>query len=156
MIPIVCVLLLLPACGQAIAPEETTAVSESAETLTQAEAAEPETTGPIIQKLPGMIMADVHVRLWDGDVSPGLRDEDAQTIKNILARQTWGYSYDNLSDTWIEAQGVTYAYDTQSGILTAADDRAAKLTETERAQVNAILADYLPGYDKENGFYEIR
>lgn len=164
-------LLLAAACGHAERTENTTAEEtfpqppSSAAAETQAEATEDTTAETDISptvpedvtflgQLPGMIMSDVHVRLWDGDVAPGLRAEDAETVKHILAAQMWEHSYDNLSDVWIEAEGVRYAYDTRSGILTCADDRAAKLDEANRAQVNAILAQYLPGYTEDNGFFE--
>ncbi len=166
--------LLLAACGRSMVREtganETSVLSDRAvstePSLTNgtdpdADAAQPQSPTtpedagalPSVRTLPGMIMSLVHVRLWDGDVAPGLRAEDEGTVKRIVAAQTWGPGYDNLSDVWIEVEGVDYAYDMQSGILTAADDRAAKLSDADRAQVNAILAEYLPGYDEERGFF---
>ena len=160
-----CVLLLPSACGRT-APSGTTKEpiqTQIAEMSKQAAENEPEESSvtqsltvpedaSTLWNLPGHIASDVFVRLWDGDVAPGLRAEDAETVKRIIAAQTWGFSYDNLSDVWIESEFVRYAYDTQSGILTESDERAVKLTEAERVQINAILADYLPGYDEENGF----
>ena len=113
----------------------------------QAETIPSESELPTIRTLPGHIESDVYVRLWDGNLAPGLRAEDADAVKRIIRAQSWGMSYDNLSDMWIDVEGVTYAYDTQSGILTEADDRAAKLSESERVQLNAILARYLDLYD---------
>ena len=153
-----CVLLLPSACAQTAPDGATTEQAQIAETSEQTTAAEPvETSAPLsvpeeastLRNLPGHIASDVYVRLWDGSVAPGLRAEDAETVKRILATQTWGFSYDNLSDAWIDAEGVPYAYDSSAGILTASDDRAAKLTEEERIEVNAILAAYLPGYGEE-------
>lgn len=163
-----CCLLLLTACARAETDTETTAaetaasetaVADNAAQLTAAENTEPSQTRtetepfPTVRTLPGHIASDVYVRLWDGDVAPGLRAGDAESVKTIIAAQTWGDSFDNLSDVWIEAEFVPYAYDTQGGILTSADDRAAKLADAERAALNAILAHYLPGYDEGRGFF---
>lgn len=150
-----CVLLLPSACAQTAPDGATTEPAQIAETTEQTAAAAPEETSApslseeasTLRNLPGHIASDVYVRLWDGSVAPGLRAEDAETVKSILASQTWGFSYDNLSDAWIDAEGVPYAYDSSAGILTASDDRAAKLTEEERIEINAILAEYLPGYE---------
>ncbi|MBQ7541997.1 MAG: hypothetical protein IJT44_06880 [Clostridia bacterium] len=171
MILCICFLLFAAACGRSVTPETASAdaiTPESAsadaimsERTEQTAAAETETeaarTVPdeatSLRTLPGMIMSDVYVSLWDGDTAPGLRAEDAQAVKRILASLTWGMSYDNLSDVWIETQGVRYAYDTQSGILTEADNRAAKLSEAQRIRLNGILAEYLPGYEEGRGFF---
>ena len=161
ILPVLLICLLLTACGQTQQTEsESTAAQTSSETQTRAMAAETETAPqstaetvppaselPTIRTLPGHIASDVYVRLWDGDLAPGLRAEDAEAVKGILRAQTWGMSYDNLSDIRIDAEGEQYAYDTQSGILTAADDRAATLNESERLQLNAILERYLNLYD---------
>ena len=171
ILPVLLICLLLTACGQTQPTEsESTAAQASSETQTrviaaetgsdaqsttetgsaaqsQAETIPSESELPTIRTLPGHIESDVYVRLWDGDLAPGLRAEDADAVKQIIRARSWGVSYDNLSDMWIEAEGVQYAYDTQSGILTEADDRAAKLSESERVQLNAILARYLNLYD---------
>ena len=171
ILPVLLICLLLTACGQTQPTEsESTAAQASSETQTrviaaetgsdaqsttetgsaaqsQAETIPSESELPTIRTLPGHIESDVYVRLWDGDLAPGLRAEDADAVKQIICARSWGMSYDNLSDMWIEAEGVQYAYDTQSGILTEADDRAAKLSESERVQLNAILARYLNLYD---------
>ena len=142
----VCAALFIPSsCADrhAAVPPETTeaAVTETERDIT--------TEMPSIRTMPGMTMSDVHVQLRDGSVAPGLRAYDAETVKRIIGQQTWGVSYDNLSDVWIEAEGVRYAYDSSSGILTDADDHAAKLDDAQRETLNAVLASYLPETDAQ-------
>lgn len=110
---------------------------------TSADAEDPSSSGTTI----GNLESDVFVRSWSGDVASGLREADAATIKQILSSLEWGKSSDNRSDAWIESEGVLYAYDSQKGILTDIDDRAAKLSAADRARVNAILSQNLPGSD---------
>ena len=97
-----------------------------------------------IRTLPGMIMSDVHVYRMDADVSPGLKDEDAQQVKRLLASQDWSLpSYDNLSDVAIDAAGTLYYYQSDAGILSDMHDHAVRLTDGEREQLNAILQNYI-------------
>ena len=163
ILPAALLCLLLTACARAetkqtTRPQPVQTQSAAAETDgTPQTAAQTETAAetemPTIRTLPGHIESDVYVRLFDGDLAPGLRAGDAEAVKQIIAAQTWGFSYDNLSDVWIDAEGVQYAYDTQGGILTEADNRAAKLSDAERAELNAILAQYLSGFDDAHDFH---
>ena len=147
----VCAALFIPSsCADrhaAVPPETTEAAVTETERDTATETQTTET--PSVRTLPGMIMSDVHVQLRGGSVAPGLRADDAETVKRIIGQQTWGMSYDNLSDVWIEAECVRYAYDTSSGILTDADDHAAKLDDAQRETLNAVLASYLSETDAQ-------
>ena len=104
------VLLTASSCAYRKAPVP---LEPTAETVTEAErnvTTEMQTTETSsVRTLPGMIMSDVHVSRGDGDIAPGLRADDAETVKQIIAQQTWGASYDNLSDVRIEAEGVRYS-----------------------------------------------
>ena len=143
---ILCSVLLLSSCGRTASIRETSAVADTAQ-------AQSEPDGSLGGEQPsGVTDSDVLVCRMDGETAPGLRAEDAQTVKQLLAAQTWGHSYNGLCDCWIKVGNVVYAYETTSGILTDADDQAAKLSKPDRLRLNAILEEYLPGYDAKKGF----
>ncbi len=106
------------------------------------------------KKLPGMIMATVHIsQVVDGktgNLAYGLRDEDAKVISNYISaidnNDIWGYSYDNLSDVLIDIDGDgKYMYDSSSGILSdTSADRAYRFRELDRVEINRIISDYIP------------
>ena len=144
---ILCLLVITAACGKAALPESQTHRAAQVEDRQPPQTAEPtsESLPPetMLRTLPGMIMSDVHVCRIDEDVSPGLRAEDAKTVKTILAAQTFGDGFDNISDVVIDTMQARFYYETQAGILTNEHGDAAKLSHAQRDRLNAILTDYL-------------
>ncbi len=102
-----------------------------------------------IRTLPGHIEAEVFVSEIHGDVSPGLKDEDAKIIKNQIDKinkyHLWGDSYDDLPDVIIRyADGKQYSYNSADGILTDTDaDKTYVLPEKDRITFNKTISKYI-------------
>lgn len=144
---VLCLLTIMAACGKTALPESQTQRAVQTEDRPPPQTAEP-TSEPLppettLRTLPGMIMSDVHVCRIDEDVSPGLRAEDAQEVKAIVAAQTFGDGYDNLSDVQMEVAREWYYYETQAGILTDARGNAAMLSASDKARLEGILEKYI-------------
>ena len=124
--------------AQAGEPADASA-SETAEAVSEAT----ERPSSTIRTLPGHIASDVFVHRLDADVAPGLRADDAQTVRQLLAAQTWGPGYDNLSNVEIHVLTARYTYESDSGILTTETGDAVKLSDSERVRLNTILRQYI-------------
>lgn len=73
-----------------------------------------------------------------------LSDADNQAVTQLIGRQQFGDSYDNLNDVILRdaLNEVNIYYDSDAGIVTR-DDHAVKLSDADRETLNGILRKYI-------------
>lgn len=79
-------------------------------------------------------------RIEQDSLGTSLPDSKADTVREIVGRYKMDqHSWDNISGYTLVVDGVYYAYDSGSGILTKDDTHADKLSNADRKALNAAL-----------------
>lgn len=98
-----------------------------------------------VEKVEAGFGTDAVLTIIENGETIKLKKEDGDAIRGIIASpNSWGPSYDNISDIKMEIAGKTYYYDFSSGIITENDDKAVKLDEKAKEKLNKIITDNIP------------